>query len=77
MTRTTVLKNLRIIDPSRNMDEAGSIVIENGRIAAIGGGAQNQGAPEGAEVIDGRGLIAAPGLVDARVFTGEPGGEHR
>ena len=77
MTRTTVLKNLRIIDPSRNVDEAGSIVIENGRIAAIGGGAQNQGAPEGAEVIDGRGLIAAPGLVDARVFTGEPGGEHR
>ena len=77
MTRTTVLKNLRIIDPSRNLDENGSIVIENGKIAAIGGGAQNQGAPEGAEIVDGRGLIAAPGLVDARVFTGEPGGEHR
>lgn len=77
MTRTTVLKNLRILDPSRNIDENGSIVIENGRIAAIGSGAQNQGAPEGAEVVDGRGLIAAPGLVDARVFVGEPGGEHR
>ncbi len=77
MTRTTVLKNLRILDPSRNLDENGSIVIVNGRIAAAGSGAQNQGAPEGAEVIDGRGMIAAPGLVDARVFTGEPGGEHR
>jgi dihydroorotase len=77
MSRTTVLKNLRILDPSRNIDENGSIVIENGRIAAIGSGAQNQGAPEGAEVVDGRGLIAAPGLVDARVFVGEPGGEHR
>jgi dihydroorotase len=77
MTRTTVLKNLRILDPSRNIDENGSIVIENGRIAAIGSGAQNQGAPEGAEVVDGRGLIAAPGLVDARVFVGEPGAEHR
>jgi len=77
MTRTTVLKNLRIIDPSRNLDEAGSIVIENGRIAAIGSGAQNQGAPEGAEIVDGRGRIAAPGLVDARVFVGEPGAEHR
>ncbi|UDF29895.1 UNVERIFIED_ORG: dihydroorotase [Roseateles sp. XES5] len=77
MTRTTVLKNLRILDPSRNLDENGSIVIENGRIAAIGRGAQNQGAPEGAEIVDGRGMIAAPGLVDARVFTGEPGGEHR
>ena len=77
MTRTTVFKNLRILDPSRNVDETGSIVIVNGRIAAIGSGAQNQGAPEGAEIVDGRGLIAAPGLVDARVFVGEPGGEHR
>ena len=77
MTRTTVLKNLRIVDPSRDLDETGSIVIENGRIAAIGAGAQNQGAPEGAEVVDGRGMIAAPGLVDARVFVGEPGAEHR
>lgn len=77
MTRTTVLKNLRILDPSRNLDEKGSILIENGRIAAIGASAQNQGAPEGAEVVDGRGMIAAPGLVDARVFVGEPGAEHR
>lgn len=77
MSRTTVLNNLRILDPSRDLDEAGAIVIENGRIAAAGRGAMNQGAPEGAEVIDGRGLIAAPGLVDARVFVGEPGGEHR
>jgi len=77
MTRTKVLKNLRILDPSRNVDENGAIVIENGRIAAIGSGAQNQGAPEGAEIVDGRGLIAAPGLVDARVFVGEPGAEHR
>src|SRR5690606_15190671 len=77
MTRTTILKNLRILDPSRNIDENGSIVIENGRIAAIGSSAQNQGAPEGAEIVDGGGLIAAPGLVDARVFVGEPGAEHR
>jgi len=77
MTRTKVLKNLRILDPSRNVDENGAIVIENGRIAAIGSGAQNQGAPEGAEIVDGRGLIAAPGLVDARVFVGEAGAEHR
>ena len=77
MTRTTILKNLRILDPSRNIDENGSIVIENGLIAAIGSSAQNQGAPEGAEIVDGGGLIAAPGLVDARVFVGEPGAEHR
>ncbi|MCF3641405.1 dihydroorotase [Rhizobium sp. TRM95111] len=77
MTRTTVLKNLRILDPSRDLDGTGTIVIEGGRIAAAGAAAQNQGAPEGAKVVDCRGLIAAPGLVDARVFVGEPGAEHR
>jgi dihydroorotase len=77
MTGTTVLKNLRIVDPSRNLDEIGTIVIRDGRIAAAGADALNQGAPEGAEVRDCTGLLAVPGLVDALVFTGEPGAEHR
>ena len=77
MTRPTVLQNLRIIDPSRDLDETGTIVIENGRITAAGKAAQNQGAPDGADVVDCHGLIAAPGLVDARVYVGEPGAEHR
>ncbi len=77
MTRPTVIKNVRIIDPSRDMDETGTIVVKDGRIAAAGKAAQNQGAPDGAEIVDGAGLVAAPGLVDARVFVGEPGAEHR
>ena len=77
MTRPTVIQNVRIIDPSQNLDETGTIVIESGRIAAAGKAAQNQGAPDGAEIVDGSGLVAAPGLVDARVFVGEPGAEHR
>ncbi|MDX3929035.1 MAG: dihydroorotase [Shinella sp.] len=77
MTRPTILNNVRIIDPSRDLDETGTIVIEDGRISAAGASARNQGLPEGADVVDGSGLIAAPGLVDARVFVGEPGAEHR
>ncbi|MGK6312951.1 dihydroorotase [Neorhizobium sp. DT-125] len=74
----TVLKNLRIIDPSRNLDETGTIVIgDDGRILAAGKDAQNQGTPEGAKVRDCKGLVATPGLVDARVYVGEPGAEHR
>ncbi|WP_105437414.1 dihydroorotase [Neorhizobium sp. T25_13] len=73
----TVLKNLRIIDPSRNLDETGTIIIgADGRILASGKDAQNQGAPEGATVRDCQGLVATPGLVDARVYVGEPGAEH-
>jgi len=74
---TTVLQNARIIDPSRNLDEIGTIVIRNGKILASGKDALNQGVPEAAIVRDCRNLVAVPGLIDARVFTGEPGGEHR
>ncbi|SOC39516.1 dihydroorotase [Rhizobium subbaraonis] len=77
MTRPTVINNVRIIDPSQHLDETGTIVIEDGRIAAAGSSARNQGVPDGAEVVNGSGLVAAPGLVDARVFVGEPGAEHR
>ncbi|MGN6548797.1 MAG: dihydroorotase [Pararhizobium sp.] len=77
MSRPRLLRNVRIVDPSRNLDEAGAILIENGRIAGAGRDALNQGAPEGAIVSDCGGLVAIPGLVDARVFVGEPGAEHR
>ncbi len=77
MTSTLVLNNLRIIDPSRNLDETGTIIVEGSVILAAGKAAQNQGVPDGATVKDCSGLIAVPGLVDARVFVGEPGGEYR
>nr|WP_312858532.1 dihydroorotase [Rhizobium sp. G21] len=59
------------------MDEVGAIIIRDGVIAAAGEDALNQGAPEGAVIRNCQGLVATPGLIDARVFTGEPGGEHR
>ncbi|ATN33998.1 dihydroorotase [Rhizobium sp. ACO-34A] len=78
MSRPLVLKNVRIVDPSRDLDETGTIIVDaDGRIAAAGSDAQNQGVPTGAEVRDCTGLTAIPGLVDARVFVGEPGAEHR
>ncbi|WP_142779085.1 dihydroorotase [Agrobacterium sp. T29] len=78
MSAVTVLNNLRIVDPSRNLDETGSVIIgADGTILAAGKDAHNQGAPEGATVRDCKGLLAVPGLVDARVFVGEPGAEHR
>jgi dihydroorotase len=75
--RPIVVTGARIVDPSRGIDEIGAIVVEAGRIAAAGAAAMNQGAPEGAELVDGRNLVAMPGLVDMRVFVGEPGHEHR
>jgi len=77
MSNALILKNLRIIDPSRNLDETGDIIVENGLIVAAGASARKQGVPAGAEIKDCTGLLAVPGLVDARVFVGEPGGEYR
>ncbi|MFN3718979.1 MAG: dihydroorotase [Rhizobium rhizophilum] len=78
MRKPLLLKNVRILDPSRKLDEVGTIIVgHDGLIVASGADAQNQGAPEAAEMRDCRGLTAIPGLVDARVFVGEPGSEHR
>ncbi len=76
-TAPFVIERVRIVDPSRSLDETGTVIVKNGRIAAAGADALNQGHPDGAEIIDGRGLTLIPGLVDGRVFIGEPGGEHR
>jgi dihydroorotase len=74
----TILKNLRIVDPSQDLDTTGSIVIgEDGTIIASGTQADSYAAPAGAVIRDCSGLTAIPGLVDARVFIGEPGAEHR
>ncbi|WP_421912947.1 dihydroorotase [Mesorhizobium sp.] len=74
---TTVLERARIVDPSRGIDEVGTVIVDGSRIAAAGKAALNQGAPEGATIIDCAGSAVIPGLVDGRVFIGEPGGEHR
>ncbi|MER9597391.1 dihydroorotase [Mesorhizobium sp. M0244] len=74
---TTVFNRARIVDPSRGIDEVGAVIIEGRKIVAAGKAALNQGAPEGAAIIDCTGKVIIPGLIDARVFIGEPGGEHR
>lgn len=73
----TIIEQVRIVDPARAIDEIGTIIVEDGKIVAAGADARNQGHPNGAQIIDGSGLTAIPGLVDMRVHIGEPGAEHR
>ncbi|MBW8708152.1 MAG: dihydroorotase, partial [Alphaproteobacteria bacterium] len=70
-------RNARLIDPASGLDAKGGLLVENGRIADVGPRLFNDAEPNDPEVIDCRGLVLAPGLIDARVFTGEPGAEHR
>ncbi|MCR4281659.1 MAG: amidohydrolase family protein, partial [Bauldia sp.] len=74
--RPIVFLNARVVDPSRNLDAPGAVIVADRRI--VGAGPEALGArPAGAEIVDCRGAIVAPGLVDMRVFVGEPGAEHR
>lgn len=75
--RPVVFTNARVIDPSCNLDATGAVIVADRTIVAAGPGAANESYPDSAEVVDCGGNIIAPGLVDMRVFVGEPGAEHR
>lgn len=63
----------RVIDPSRNGDAVADVLVEDGRIAAVG---RNIPATDGVRRIDATGHVVAPGLVDLHVHLREPGQEH-
>ncbi len=75
--RPILLTNARIIDPSRDLDLEGDLLIADGVIRDAKRGIGAAGVPEGTEVVDCRGKVAAPGLIDMRAFVGEPGAEYR
>jgi dihydroorotase len=69
-----LIANGRVIDPSRGVDGALDVLIEDGRIRAVAPGLQDAG--RGFDrVIDARGLVVCPGLVDMHVHFREPGRE--
>lgn len=68
-----LLKGGRLVDPAHKMDMVGDLLVEDGVIKAAGG----QLSAEGAEVIDARGLVVAPGFIDMHVHLREPGLEAK
>ena len=75
----TVFINARLVDPASHRDEPGGLLVSEGFIADLGPHLRRN-APEGVpreNVIDCKGHVLCPGLVDCQVFTGEPGYEHR
>src|SRR5581483_3617949 len=74
--RPILLANARIIDPSRDLDTSGDLLIADGLIREIKRGIGAGGVPEGTEIVDCRGHVVAPGLIDMRAFVGEPGAGH-
>jgi dihydroorotase len=72
MTPPVLLRQGRVIDPGRGVDETADVLLQDGKVAAIGRGL---GLPDGTEVHDVAGMIVVPGLVDVHVHLREPGNE--
>ena len=75
--RPILLANARLIDPSRDFDGLGDVLIADGAIRESRRGIGAAGVPEGTDIINCAGKIVAPGLIDMRAFVGEPGASHR
>jgi dihydroorotase len=75
--RPILLTDARIIDPSRDLDFTGDLLIAEGLIRETKRGIGAAGVPEGTEIVDCRDKVVAPGLIDLRAFVGEPGAEYR
>ena len=65
-----LIKNGRVVDPASGIDEALDVVLEDGRIKALGKFPKTEAYEE---VIDAAGKIVAPGLVDIHVHFRDPG----
>lgn len=73
--RRTAYVNARLVDPASGHDGPGGVLIEGADVAAAGASLFRVEGFDG-EVVDCGGRVLAPGLIDLRVKTGEPGAEH-
>lgn len=76
--RRVAYLNARLVDPESGLDAPGSLLTEGETIVDLGPRLFNGGdVPANAEIVDCGGRVLCPGLIDMRVFVGEPGAEHK
>lgn len=71
MNKRLLIRGGRVIDPAASRDETADVLIENGRIRAVGTLRESAD-----ETIDAAGMIVCPGLIDMHVHLREPGNEE-
>ena len=78
MMKKKYFLNAHIIDPKNSLDEVGGLIInENGKIDAVGKKVSKNNIPSREKYIDLSNKHLFPGIVDMRVFVGEPGYEYK
>ena len=73
MEKPILFQNIRLMDPANGRDAVGDLLLAEGHVAAFG----RVEAPADAQVLDGSGLCAAPGLIDIHVHFRDPGQTHK
>ena len=70
-----LIRGGRVVDPSSGVDADRDLLLKDGRVSAVDAPGKLNGAAkqEAAEILDAKGLIVAPGLVDIHVHLREPG----
>ncbi|ATQ42673.1 dihydroorotase [Caulobacter mirabilis] len=76
-TRPIAFNNARLVDPESGYDGHGAVVVFEGVIADVSKGKDFNDLSDDVRVIDCNGGMLAPGLIDLRVKTGEPGAETK
>ena len=64
-----------VIDPASGIDRAMDLLLQDGRVAAVGEPGKLD--RNGAEVFKANGLVIAPGFIDLHVHLREPGQQHK
>ena len=78
MMKKKYFLNANILDPKNSIEEVGGLIVdENGKIEAIGKKVNQTNLPSREKFIDLKEKYIFPGLVDMRVFVGEPGYEYK
>jgi len=71
-----VIRGARLLDPRQELDAVRNLIVRGGEIAELaepGAGTE----PEGAEVVEGEGMLVVPAFVDPHVHLRVPGQEHK
>lgn len=71
-----LLKNARLLCPTNGLDETGNLLVLDEKIAALGTDISEIDVPEGTKVVECKGKVLCPGLIDMRVQLRDPGREH-
>ena len=69
--------NAHVIAPQQGLNGTGGVLIEDGWILAAGPQVTREMVGAATQITDCKGKLLIPGLIDMRVFTGEPGSEYR